>query len=343
MSSPLRLLLYAPRFYPAIGGLEKVTEAWAGWLHGQGLAIEVVTNTPDPTGKTFPYPVWRRVGAWQQYRAMRRAQVVVQLDVSLKGLPLWWLSRRPLVISHHTALRSTSGLLPWRQQLKLWCSQQLPILNIACSHFIARGIDGRAVVVPSPYDASMFRPSTLPRRPLSLLFAGRLVSVKGLQVLLQSLALLFPKWPGLQLTLLGDGPERHALQQQIEAKGWQRAVTVAGAATGEAVAAAMASHRVLVVPSLQEPFGTVVLEGLASGCVVVTSTVGGLPEAGGNFTLQVPPADAVALASAIQQALEQAPAAAPGLASFLQQHTVEATASLFLSHIQQALAARYRK
>jgi glycosyltransferase involved in cell wall biosynthesis len=144
--------------------------------------------------------------------------------------------------------------------------------------------------------------------------------------------------PGAQLTIVGTGPEETMLRQFVKQAGLTEAVRFSGPASPADVAAAMATHEVLVVPSLQEPFGTVVPEALAMGCRVVTTTAGGLPEAGGTFTRKVPPNDVATLATAMVQALHDAPPSETALHPFLQQLTVDASAALFLTHIQQALA-----
>ena len=47
-----------------------------------------------------------------------------------------------------------------------------------------------------------------------LLFVGRLVEKKGVATLVESLALLKEEFPGLKLTCVGDGPERHVIEQR---------------------------------------------------------------------------------------------------------------------------------
>lgn len=333
----LRLVFYAPRFYPAIGGLERVTEGWAQWLHQQGHHITVLTATSYQGGTSFPFEVLRNASWRRQFNAVCKADVVVQFDISLKGLPLWWLSRKPLVISHHTGFYPLEGTKPMLQQLKQLCSNHFPILNTACSAYLAKDLKN-AVVVHSPYDDAMFSPRKVQRAPCSFLFVGRLVSIKGLKVLLQSMVEVIRRLPAARLTIVGKGSEEPMLRQFVEQAGLLNAVEFCGPASPSEVVTAMATHEVLVVPSLQEPFGTVVLEALAMGCRVVTTTAGGLPEAGGSFTRKVPPNDALALAAAMVQAHYDLPPFENELRPFLQQLTVDASAALFLAYIQESLA-----
>lgn len=297
----------------------------------------MLTATTSHGNKCFPFTVLRNASWHTQLQAMQHADVVVQFDVSLKGLPLWWLSRKPLVISHHTGFYPPQGGKPLLQRLKQFCSDHFPILNTACSAYLAKDLK-QAVVIRSPYDAALFTPRTVQRLAGSFLYVGRLVSVKGVLVLLQAMVQVVQQLPGAQLTIVGTGPEETMLRQFVKQAGLTEAVRFSGPASPADVAAAMATHEVLVVPSLQEPFGTVVPEALAMGCRVVTTTAGGLPEAGGTFTRKVPPNDAAALATAMVQALHDAPPPETALHPFLQQLTVDASAALFLTHIQQALA-----
>jgi glycosyltransferase involved in cell wall biosynthesis len=128
-----------------------------------------------------------------------------------------------------------------------------------------------------------------------------LVSDKGASVLLDGVKLVNPK---SQLTIVGDGPERAALEKQAADLQLQAQVEFAGARHGEQLADLLRRHEILVVPSLwQEPFGIVALEGIACGCVVIGSAGGGLSEAIGPCGMTFPNGDARALADAIERLL----------------------------------------
>jgi glycosyltransferase involved in cell wall biosynthesis len=77
-----------------------------------------------------------------------------------------------------------------------------------------------------------------------------------------------------------------------------------GARSQSEVGALLRRHRIVVVPSLwAEPFGMVALEGLASGCVIIGSDQGGLPEAIGACGLTFPNGDVNALSEKLEMAL----------------------------------------
>lgn len=137
------------------------------------------------------------------------------------------------------------------------------------------------------------------------LFVGRLDAVKGVRLLLQAVAGLRADWPDLTLTLIGDGPERAALEAQAATPALSGAVRFAGLQGADAVAAALAEHDMLVLPSFAEGVPMVLMEALASRLPVVATQVGGVAELvrDGERGLLVPPGDAEALADAMARLL----------------------------------------
>lgn len=333
----MKLLLYSPRFYPLLGGLERVTMAWATYWQQQGHRVTIITHTPNPQPDNASYRILRQPSLWQQWQAMRQADVVLMLNISLKGLPLLWLAGKPLFISHHTLLTDGRYARQWRQQLKQFICNRFARLNICCSHYVARSLR-RTVVVHSPYDASLFQPGGDERIPGSILFVGRLVSDKGIHTLLEAAARLQQQGLPFELSVAGDGPLREALISFCKAHQLNR-VRWLGAIDQPGLARLMQQQHIVVVPSLVEPFGTVVPEALACGCRVICSNSGGLPEAAGGYATLVPAGNAPALASAIETALQSPnkPFATEAIAAHLQGLTIPASADALLTAIQQHL------
>jgi glycosyltransferase involved in cell wall biosynthesis len=112
------------------------------------------------------------------------------------------------------------------------------------------------------------RESELSEGRTRYLFVGRLIERKGLDVLLEA----FERVDGGELSIGGDGP----LREMIEAAAARDPrIRLIGHIAGEALARAYQEADVLVVPSLYEPWGLVVHEGLAYGLpVIVTDEVG---------------------------------------------------------------------
>ncbi|MGR1580879.1 glycosyltransferase [Thalassobius sp. S69A] len=137
------------------------------------------------------------------------------------------------------------------------------------------------------------------------LFVGRLAAVKGVPVLFEALKSLVQTHPDFHLTLIGDGPERHALEQSAGEMGLADHVSFVGYKSQEEVAAALALHDLLVLPSFAEGVPVVLMEAMAATLPVVTTRIAGVPELveDGVSGLLVPPGDAAALQAALARVL----------------------------------------
>jgi colanic acid/amylovoran biosynthesis glycosyltransferase len=119
---------------------------------------------------------------------------------------------------------------------------------------------------------------------LRLAFVGRFVPCKGTDVLLKALPSILSGHPSARLELIGDGPQRSALERLTETLGIAAAVTFRGILPHSATLAAIASAHALVVPTRVMPDGAtdsssmVFKEALAMGVPVVATSSGGLPE-----------------------------------------------------------------
>ncbi len=137
-----------------------------------------------------------------------------------------------------------------------------------------------------------------------ILYAGRLDVRKGLRELIDAVAVLRSRRPGLRCYLLGDGSDRPLLQAAVARHGLHDAVTFVPSAPTATVAQWMAACDVCTLPSYKEGCPNVVLEALASGRPVVATDVGGIPELMDSRSGQLVPAhDALALEQALDAAL----------------------------------------
>jgi glycosyltransferase involved in cell wall biosynthesis len=137
-----------------------------------------------------------------------------------------------------------------------------------------------------------------PAYRLRLLSVGRLVRQKGLAYAIAALA---QSQTSAVLRIVGDGPERPALERQTAALGLGHRVEFTGWAERAALPAHYQWADALLLPSLEEGMANVLLEALASGLPAVASDIYGnreLVEPGHNGFL-VPPEDPAAIASAI--------------------------------------------
>jgi glycosyltransferase involved in cell wall biosynthesis len=110
-------------------------------------------------------------------------------------------------------------------------------------------------------------------------FAGRLVPEKGVGLLIDAFERVLREVPEGRLVIVGDGPEREAIEGRIDRAGLVGRVDCTGWLTGPALAAALDRAWVQVVPSLwMEPFGLAAAEAMMRGTAVIASSRGGPSE-----------------------------------------------------------------
>jgi glycogen(starch) synthase len=298
----MKVLIYAPAFLPLVGGLEINTAVLARGRGRMGDEVAVVTRTPgSDAGCEFVVdrcPSKRRLLARTAW-----SDVVLHQNLSLRGLWPLGIRRRPLVISHHSWYRRPNGKVGGRDRLKKWIVARAAG-SISVSSAIASDLGSPSKVVPNAYRDDLFREVGEDLRQLDLLFVGRLVSDKGVDLLLAALGQLAQEGLRVQLTVAGEGPERRALARQANELGLEASVRFVGILKDEQLATEYRRHGVVVIPSrYEEPFGIVALEAIASGCVVIGSAGGGLKDAIGECGLTYPNGDRAALAEGIRRLL----------------------------------------
>jgi glycosyltransferase involved in cell wall biosynthesis len=291
----MRILIHSRAFPPDVGGLETVMEMLAEGFVREGHEVKVVTATPEVGSGRFAFGVVRNPGCREFLSLVAWSEVVLQGGLSLKWLWPLLFNRRRLVVSHHTWF---PGDL--RGQMKNLLTYLFT--NIAVSKALACRIKGRTAVIPNSYRNDVFREIAGHKRDQELVYLGRLVPEKGLDVLLEALARLIREDLQPCLTVIGTGPEGDRLRTRAVELGIHSQVKFVGVQQGEDLARTLNSHRILVIPSTwEEPFGIVALEAIGCGCVVIGTDGGGLPEAIGPCGVIVPRRDAEALATAIRE------------------------------------------
>jgi teichuronic acid biosynthesis glycosyltransferase TuaC len=164
-------------------------------------------------------------------------------------------------------------------------------------------------------DASRFRPGDrkLARQQLGIpsvgrimIWVGRMVPVKGLDILLDSCALLRDRGVEYHLYFVGDGPLRADLVARTEARRLAAHVTFTGPKLHDELADWYRAADLTVLPSRSEGLPNVLRESLACGTPFVATNVGGISEiAVSGSSVLVPAEDRSSLADAIEKALSR--------------------------------------
>lgn len=177
------------------------------------------------------------------------------------------------------------------------------------------------------------------RDPWTVLCVARQYPRKRVTDLVQAFRRVVDRLPQAKLVIIGDGPEHATIQQQVEANHLQAHVQVLGALPSQAeVKAWYGRSSVFCLPSVQEGFGIVFLEAMASGLPVISTQATAIPEVVPHRKagILVPPRDVSALAGAIIELLEN-PELGSRYADFgrshVQQFTWDRVADLFLKTI----------
>jgi len=168
----------------------------------------------------------------------------------------------------------------------------------------------RLAVIRCGIRTDVFRPgdarAASPSGPLRLLCVARLHEIKGHRYLIEAVAGLRRGGVNVDLTLVGDGPERESLERQCRDLGLTDAVHVLGFRARDDVLALYRACDVVVLPSLSEGMPIVLMEAMACGKPVVATAVRGVPELVEEKVtgLLCPPADPEALARAVTWVLD---------------------------------------
>ena len=165
-------------------------------------------------------------------------------------------------------------------------------------------------LAPNGIDLEFYRPLATPRNDgvYRILFVGRLVEQKGLRYLLDALpGLRTQAQQPVELVVVGDGPARPALEEQVSALGLEASVCFAGWAQRAEMPGHYQSADVFALPSFEEGMPNVVLEAMASGLPIVTTDIYGNRElvVHEENGLLFPPASVQALEAALLRLLRE--------------------------------------
>ncbi len=327
---------------------EPGAEDFAARLEADGVPVERVRLSRATDPRAFSRLLRR---ARRERPAILHTHLV---HADFHGLPAGRLARVPVLVS------TKHGFNAFRDG-KAFAAADRAVASLADVHVAISAGLVRYLAESEGFDPSGFEvvhygieagpePPPLPGGP-RLAIVGRLIPIKGHDVLLGALAVAREQVPDLALEIAGEGQLEPELRATVARLGLDDAVTFLGRVAP--VAPVLERAEVVVVPSFGEGFGMVALEAMERGRPVIASAVGGLSEIveDGRTGILVPSGDVDALAEAIVElASDAARAAAMGSAGraraldeFSQERCTERIEALYGAALAAAGDRRLRR
>ena len=333
---PLRILMVVDGQYPATGGAEMQARLLCTAMARQGHQVRVLA----PRLHTWQANDEVLDGIAVQRLCYPRVKGLGSILLDLRFAAYLWHHRHQFDAIHIHMVRNLAGAAGWMRRLvgipmvaKVSGADEFrggildPALMQRPIHRLlnagARRLDAfqcisqhtrRAMVeagypaarmhlIPNAVDCARFACNRTDAPLQRVVFVGRHVPVKGLDVLLCAWALV-RRPVELRLVLAGDGPVHNALRELARELGVHDSVDFPGAVSH--VPGMLAGAGLYVQASHQEGLPNAVLEAMASGLAVVATRVSGHEDvvAHGSTGLLVPPNDPAALAAAMQTLLD---------------------------------------
>jgi glycosyltransferase involved in cell wall biosynthesis len=132
--------------------------------------------------------------------------------------------------------------------------------------------------VVNPNHVKNHRRSGIPHNADEIVFIGTVEKAKGIFLLVEAFEFIRNSRKEMELTIIGDGPDRSKLQKQCQMKGLNNSITFTGPLGHRETLNRLAESDVLVLPSESEGVPRVVLEGQEVGTPVVATAIGGIPD-----------------------------------------------------------------
>jgi glycosyltransferase involved in cell wall biosynthesis len=329
----MRILYVTSLYLPWLGGLEVLASQLVGELRGRGHELAVVTAVNDsgaPLGvaevegarvlRTDAYHLAARLDPTELLHRRREIRNFVDdfapdvVHAHDAGPMLVAYERavrrpRPLVVTLHNVMTLLApATVPFlagalrRADRVTGVSADVVADTLTWAPWLGDRISlvRNAVAPPGP------SAGPVPDGPPRLLCVGRLAAQKGFDRALDALARVVASEPRAHLTIVGVGPDRGALADQIARLGLERHATLRGRVEHHEIGPLLAASTALVMPSRFEGLPLVALEAAWMARPVVGSDVPGLrcAVADGVTGLLVPDGDVGALAAALLRLID---------------------------------------
>ena len=277
-------------------------------------AFELISNFPIPK-------IWSPI-FWSQIQKIKaeKADIIQTHTRFFLSTFLWWLLAKLRKIKR-IHIEHGSGFvkgLSWRKTAFAQCYDQifwrlifrladsLVAISQANLPFIQQFTSKKISVIYRGFNLSpVLREKKEKPDQILIGFVGRLVKLKGVDLLIEAFAQLQQEYRNLRLQIIWDGEEKFALEKQVEALGVWDKINFLWYQSPEKVYSDFLPHiDIFINPSLQEGLPTTVIEALFAQCITVASNVGGTREiADGEDFIVVESWSVEALKGGLNQAL----------------------------------------
>jgi glycosyltransferase involved in cell wall biosynthesis len=348
----MRILMHCVYFPPEVGGLESHIHYLCRALVQRGHRVDVVTSRsrPDlaPHEVIEGISVWRTrlwarntfgwiahaAGSMPRFGALARSADVLHAQDIAAVLPCMVAKHArdaPLVTTYHTSHFLMRAHLPfWRPVFRRFL--EAADHNFAASTEIARvaahiAPKVRIEALTNGVETTVFRPvePALPAPPPGrrrVIVPRRLFHKNGVEYFVRAVPLLVAEGLDIECVVVGDGPERSALERLAGELEVSNRIEFLGTRPHAEMPGLLSSAEVAIFPSLMEATSVGALESMACGLPVAASRVGGLPEiVDDDVGALFEPRDPHALARAVAGLLEGG--ALPSLGAEARRRVVE--------------------
>ncbi len=315
----MRVAMFSDCYHPIVNGVTTSIQLLASALRRAGHQVRLFApSVPGHSDAeawvrrfssfTFPLHPEERVSlpwpAVNFLEASRFAPHVVHLHTPFNvGLFGWWVAARlgrPRVFTHHTLFEEYLHYVPlpppWLKPVAVglcrwfWNTSAAvvaPSREVA-ERQVQQGLRRPLSVIPTGVDVASFQggDASGPRQELGLqdgdrilLYMGRVAREKSLDFLLEAVARARRDDPRLRLVLVGDGPERPALQARALELGLEGHAAFLGYRPRASLRHYLAAATAFVFTSQTETQGLVLLEAQAAGVPVLAVRASGTTEA----------------------------------------------------------------
>jgi glycosyltransferase involved in cell wall biosynthesis len=309
------------------------------------ITVVTETPAGSHDDNKFPFRVVRCPGLIRLWQFVRASDVIHSAGPAFLPMFLAWLSRKRFVVEHHGYQATCPNGLFVHQPDRAICpgyfqagrygecfqclrsefSSRMTAAKLLAFMFprnwLAR-VATTNIAVTSHVDHRQKLPNTkvvyhgiedplpnpdrsIPSKKLCIAYVGRLVTEKGIPVLLEAAKILKAEGHDFEIRIIGDGSERPKLEELIQRDNLEAFTSITGFLTGDAFAHALRDVSVVVMPSTcEETVGLAAIEQMMDGHLVIAADIGGLTEVVADSGLKFLPGNAVSLADCLRSAIK---------------------------------------